>query len=263
MLFQNLENGPDIFGASWNIADDWKNLRSRAHSSRRKLQEIRENQKAPEILSPFSYLTEELVVNTLRSIELPETVYWTLHYFAESNRQYPVISTDRGKTVYIELDRLDDTITVYIGHTDELHLLSDEQGQKLYALNLIEKYEFVRYPLLGSVLKRRFSTESMQKWHKVETDRDDSTPFLFFTLTSGKDSSACVKFADRPSIMRRAFCNESTNQSRKSLADQTQVSSAKTVEIGGSKVLSVFAARSGGKSDKNFPPERAKAVLGA
>lgn len=263
MKSQNLENGPDLFRASWNIAEDWKTLLKRVQKSRRLLQEIRENQKAPEVLSPFSYLTEELVVNTLRSSELPETVYWTLHYFAEANRQSPIIRTDRGKTVFIELDRLDDTITLYIGHTEELICLGEENGQRLFAMPLLDKYEFVRYPLLGSVLKRRSSNEAMEKWHKVESDADNSKPYLFFTQSEEKESIACVKFAESEEIMKRAVYDESTNYLQTFHPDHIASSFVRTFEISGNKLLSVFASHSSGKSDKSFPQETKKAGLSA
>lgn len=263
MNSQNRGNSSDLFGSSWNIADDWKNLLKRAQKSRLLLQEIRENQKAPEVLSPFSYLTEELVVNTLRSSELPETVYWTLHYFAEANRQSPIIRTDRGKTVFIELDHLDDTITVYIGLTDELVCLGEEGGRKLFAMPLLDKYEFVRYPLLGSVLKRRVSNEAMEKWHKVESDADDSTPYFFFTEGVEEDAIACVKFADPESITRRAVYDESTNYLQTFHPDHIAASFVRTFEMPGNKFLSVFAAQNGGRSSKSSPQETKRAELSA
>jgi hypothetical protein len=263
MYSLNLENNPDVFRSGWNIADDWKNLLKRAQKSRMLLQEIRENQKAPEVLSPFSYLTEELVVNTLRSSELPETVYWTLHYFAEANRQSPIIRTDRGKTVFIELDRLDDTITLYIGHTEELVCLGEEDGRKLFAMPLIDKYEFVRYPLLGSVLKRRSSHEAMEKWHKVESDSDNSTPYLFFTQSEEQESVACVKFADSETINKKAVYDASTSYLQTFHANHIASSFVRTFEISGNKFLSVFATHNNGKSDKSFPQETKRAGLSA
>lgn len=260
-LMFNIDFRPDVFSSGWDLSDEWQTLRDRVNKSSSQMIESQQN--SPEILSPFSYITEELVINTLRSSELPETVYWTLHYFIEANRNNPTIRTDRGKTVYLELDRLDDTITIYIGNSNEVLNLGQENGSQLFAMKLVEKYEYIQYPLLGSVAKRHYAAEALEKAHKKESSPANSLPVLFFTRSAGTDSNVCVSFVDWNAIAGKAVSDESTSQKQKASSDHASFSGQETAETVGMKIRSVFSARSGGKSDKSSQKDQGQGVLTA
>ncbi len=183
---------PDVVGnwGSWDLSEDWQMLRRKVNEARGQVLE-NSQEKTADIASDF--ITEELVVNTLRSTERPEAIYWLLRYYMESNAKFPFIKTNKGKSIYIEFDHLDEIISLYIGSSEDVVCVGEEDGRKIYAMDVQEKYDFLWYGSLGVVLKRHMSAAFI-----IEQARSASgmtgprTPTLFFTTGNEEEESVCT-----------------------------------------------------------------------
>jgi hypothetical protein len=148
------------------------------------------------LLTPLEQITTELLVKTLRSTEAPETVYWMLRYYLESGGN-PIITTDRGKTLFLEQDHIEMTISIYVGDAEDVRCVGQFSNKRIFAMDLIEKYDFVWYEDLGSCQRRRFSAEAILLQKKQERSEDDENyqvPVLFFTV--GKETVCVVQLAN-------------------------------------------------------------------
>ena len=185
MFSHDLNFSPKVVGKpNWSLSEELKKPHSAQSAATALLQDIRSRHGVAE-----TPITEELVIKTLRSAEKPETIYWLLRSFVESNAQNQLINTDKGRTLYIELDRLEETVSVYIGATDSVVCLGDDERQ-LYAMDVQERYDYVWYAFLGVALKRKLSAQAIQDL----ASRDDETtpasaPTLFYTCGN---ESVCV-----------------------------------------------------------------------
>ena len=156
--------------------------------------EIRVNDSG--MLTPLEQITTELLVKTLRSNEAPETVYWILRYYLESGGD-PVITTDRGKTLYLDQDAIEKTISIYVGDAEDVCCVGQFSNKRIFAMDLIEKYDFVWYQDLGSCQRRRFSAEAIilqKKQERSEDNENYEVAVLFFTV--GKESVCVVQLAN-------------------------------------------------------------------
>lgn len=136
-------------------------------------------------------ITEDLVVKTLRSQEMPETIFWLLRTYLESHNS-PTIRTDRGKTIYIDYDRLEETISIYIGDTTTVNLLGQTENSKIYIMDVIERYDFIWYANLKKALKRHLPASAIlyfQARNHCSHSRIPQTPTLFFTTGA---ESVCI-----------------------------------------------------------------------
>ena len=160
---------PDISSCVW--IDDWKEMQIRVCGTQ-----------GTHIKDP---VTEELVIKTLRSEQLPETVYWLLRYYVEANRNRRLINTDKGKSIFIDHNHLDNTITVYVGSTDSVFCIGEEDGRKIYTMDVSEKCEYVWYEFLHAALKRRFSASAIidqaMRENNDDVEFESFTPALIFT----------------------------------------------------------------------------------
>lgn len=170
-----------IFSCDW--AADWKKVQVKVNQA-----------KDAGLSSADSGVTEALVVSTLRNGEKPETIYWLLRYYAESCSNGALINTDRGKSIYIDFDRLESTVAVYIGSTDSIACIGDENGQKIYTMDVQEKYEYTWYAFLGAALMRRYSADSIiDEARRKDSNAETIMPTLFFTIGN---TSTCVLRTD-------------------------------------------------------------------
>lgn len=150
------------------------------------------------ILAPLEKITTELLIKTLRSSEPPETVYWMLRYYLESGGD-PIITTNRDKTIYLDVDPLEQTISVFIGESEDVCCVGQYSNKKIFAMNLTEKYDYVWYDEFGTCLRRHYSAEAMllEKRREMPEDWDtEQVAMLFFTV--GEDSVAVVQIAQGP-----------------------------------------------------------------
>lgn len=145
-MFSHDLNFSPVGKPNWSLSQELKKPQSAQSAATALLNDIRSRHGVSE-----TSITEELVIKTLRSAEKPETIYWLLRSFVESNGQNQLINTDKGKTLYIELDRLEQTVSVYVGATDSVVCLGDDERQ-LYAMDVQERYDYVWYAFLGVAL---------------------------------------------------------------------------------------------------------------
>ena len=135
-------------------------------------------------------ITDEIVIDTLRSNATPETIYWLLRYYVEDNGYNMVVRTNRNKTLYIELDRIEDRVTIYVGNTDEVICVSEEKGNKVYAMDIQERYDYIWYKDLGFALKKQVSAEAiLEQSPQSELEPFTASPSLFYTIG---EESACL-----------------------------------------------------------------------
>lgn len=154
--------------------------------------QIRPERSCPD--KSYEYVTEELVINTLRSSQSPETIYWLLRYFVETNKAQPVIQTDRGKTVYIDYDRFEESISVYVGDSDEVNCVGEHDGSKIYAMQILEKYDFLWYSTLGVALKRQMHKDALIELATLENPEAEPASLTLFYTTG--QAAACVVRSD-------------------------------------------------------------------
>ncbi len=233
MVTNELNFTPDVFGnwGSWDLSEDWQMLRQKVNDARR-ISRDEAQEKSAEIASDF--ITDELVVNTLRSTERPEAIYWLLRYYMESNAKFPLIKTNRGKSIYIEFDRLEEMITLYIGSSDDVVCVGSEDGRKIYAMDVQEKYDFLWYASLGVVLKRHMSAGFIIEQAQSESGTaGPHVPTLFFTTGTDEESSVCALRTNNWFEV-----NEGSNDKNASTDEQKN------------NVVSVFSFRNINKSEK-------------
>ncbi len=179
-----------IFSCNW--ASDWKKVQVKVNQAKDAAASSAENS-----------VTEALVVNTLRAGDKPETIYWLLRYYVESNSNGSLINTDRGKSLYIDCDRLENTVSVYVGSTESITCIGDEDGLKIYTMDVQEKYEYTWYAFLGAALKRHYSAEAiLDEARRNEMKSEAIVPTLFFTIGN---TSSCVLRTDWCETYNDAF----------------------------------------------------------
>ena len=174
--------------------------------------------------SPYAFITADLVVKMLRSSERPETIYWLLRFFLESNAQNPVLTTDRGKTIYVEFNRAEVRISLYVGCSDSVFCVGRQGGRQIFAMEVQERYDFIWYSALGVALKRQLSAQSIQEQAAREDDTAQvSCPTLFYT-TGGE--SVCVLRTDWYQITTTGAMLESSRQTccQKAVASSKDIS---------------------------------------
>lgn len=176
---------------------DWQNLLSRAKRSRQYLEYIKSRPAAPKENKQDEFVTEELIINTLRSSQRPEVVYCLLRCYAEAHSDAPIIYTDKGKALYIQYDRQDDNLSLYIGESNEIVCVSEQEGHKIFLMDVQEKYDFLLYSSLGVVLKRRFSAagiiELAKKENENENDLSDHPEILTLVFSTGQESECALR----------------------------------------------------------------------
>lgn len=145
-----------------------------------------------------SFVNKELVTDILRSSQRPELVYWVLRSYAEAWAEDPVIETDRGKTIYIDYDRNEENLSVYIGESSETICVSNNDSKKFFIMDVLERIDFLPYSSLGVVLKRQFSSAAileLDRRQKEKTDEDfpqPAFPTLIFTTGQNSGCSLCT-----------------------------------------------------------------------
>lgn len=147
------------------------------------------------LLTPIEQITSDLLIKTLRTGESSETIYWMLRYYLESGGD-PVITTDKAKTLFLDVDHIEKTISVFIGDAEDVCCVGQFGNKKIFAMDLIEKYDFVWYDDMKSCLQKHYSAEAILLEKRRENKdelQSDELPVLFFTV--GTDSVAVVQLA--------------------------------------------------------------------
>lgn len=188
MLQPDINCSPTSFN-NLEPLQDWESLEKHLPEGREYLKGILISEGVSETSTPAAFINEELVVKLLRSPETPETIYWLLRYYLETGHA-TVLNTDRNQTMYLELDRIEKSIAVYVGATDAIFSINQEDKSRIYVMEIQEKYELLWCAAPGVVLKKRYSAESIQELASIANDREPaSRPLLFFTTG---ERSACA-----------------------------------------------------------------------
>lgn len=132
---------------------------------------------------PFDQLVREEIVAALRAGEESEVLYWKLKYFAETNRHSPVISTDRGKIVYVLPDRASGMVSLIIGSAVEMITIGRRGNHMHYVLPICDRYDFVPYELIGAVARRHLDLNMLiDELAPDASVRECKVPVLMFSV---------------------------------------------------------------------------------
>lgn len=175
----------------------WSHLKNRAALTRQMAEGVTKRFDT-ESCQSFDQLVREEIVAALRAGEESEVLYWKLKYFAETNRNAPVIQTDRNKIIYVLLDRGSGTVSLIIGNVAEMITVGRKGKQMHYVLPISERYDFVPYELIGAVARRHFDLNMLIDELAPGTSvRDCKVPVLIFSVCDrGGDESEATLSCD-------------------------------------------------------------------
>jgi hypothetical protein len=198
MSSSSINFDPDTFAINSRLAEGWHELQLLSEA-RQQGSAVRFRVGEPETFSPYDFITEEFVINKLSLPERSETIYWLLRCFLETRAGNPVIKTDRGRKIYIELSGAEKTISLYVGVAESVFCVGQEDENTIYSMEVQEKCEFRWCPSSQSALKRKFSARELQELSgRQPAGPENDCPVLFYTI--GRQS-ACLFLSDRHQCM--------------------------------------------------------------
>ncbi len=156
------------------------------------------NETEKEETHSFSFISKELVINTLRSNSTPDTIYWLLRYYLQAGMHEPLINTDRDKSIYISFDPEKDMISVYIAKTDCVYLIKEESSKRFYSMDSFEKYDFIFYSCINAVVKQHWTWEALKEKAARESEVAAGIPGLIFCLSKNIASKTNHQGSDFP-----------------------------------------------------------------
>ncbi len=101
----------------------------------------------------LNWPSAEDVVSALRNGLPLEETYELLRHFGSTQRHNPIITTDRGKVLYVEYQEQTRRVVLYIGDQSDFVKVYKGPDRQLYVLALEERYEF--YPAQNDVIVAR------------------------------------------------------------------------------------------------------------
>jgi hypothetical protein len=124
------------------------------------------------------------VVGLLRSGETPEAIYDVLKQYALLNRHNPMVVSDFGNVIYIELNPQNEWISLYVGHNKDLSALGGLDGNRSFVLVISDKYQFA--PVAGTrfVVRSHLNAGALSKRMLAKNPRTGIyIPALYFEVS--------------------------------------------------------------------------------
>lgn len=176
----------------------WSTLRERAARTRKWAEGVSSRYDDTISYHSIDQIVRDEIVAALRAGEPPEILYWKLRYFAEAHRYGPVIQTDKGKVLYVMIDRQSGMVSLVIGELAEMLTIGRKGNRTHYVLPATERYDYVPYELIGAVARRHLDCNQLIDELAPEASvRDSKVPVLIFSVCDrGRDESEAIMSCD-------------------------------------------------------------------
>ncbi len=176
----------------------WTTLRERAARTRQWAEGVASRYDDTISYHSIDQIVREEIISALRSGEESELLYWKLRYFADAHRHAPVMQTDKGKVLYVIVDRHSGMVSLVIGDVCEMLTIGRKGNRTHYVLPIAERYDYVPYELIGAVARRHLDCNMLIDELAPEASvRDSKVPVLIFsTCDRGGDESEAILSCD-------------------------------------------------------------------